>query len=163
MARKQLRLTAFGSYPILANIHLSKKHSTKLINFVSPPGFVLQCVTITAQELKVIPVQSDGRIGEIGCGQVRLVVDYLAGAIDTFGKAQLTQAALAPGIAVAAVLPSLGAIEVSALLVHCVATSLNRCKPPPLPDNVNAPDPLCEHRLPLMQSQGEVSSLWDCP
>ena len=90
------------------------------------------------------------------------MVDDLARSINTFGKAQLTQAALASGIAVAAVLPSLGAVEVSALLVH-VVTSLNRCKPPPLPDNVNAPDPLCEHRLPLMQSQGEVSSLWDCP
>ena len=94
---------------------------------------------------------------------MRLVVDDLARPVDTFGKAQLTQTALASGIAVAAVLPSLGAVEASALLVHCVVTSLNRCKPPPLPDNVNAPDPLCEHRLPLMQSQGEVSSLWDCP
>jgi len=96
----------------------SKKHFTKLINFVSPPGFVLQCVTVTAQELKVIPVQSDGRIREIGCGEVRLVVDDLARSIDTFGKAQLTEAALASSIAVAAVLPSLGRIEASALLVH---------------------------------------------
>ena len=46
------------------------------------------------------------------------MVDDLARSIDTFGKAQLTQAALAPGIAVAAVLPSLGAVEASALLVH---------------------------------------------
>lgn len=75
-------------------------------------------MTVTTQELKVIPVQSDSRIREIGCGQVRLVVDDLARPIDTFGKAQLTQATLASGIAVAAVLPSLGTVEVSALLVH---------------------------------------------
>ena len=93
MARKQLRLTAFGSYPILANIHLSFTEFTMSVFIKSVPLFscVNSSVTVTAQKHQVVPIQRDIRICYITGIQMHLVMHDNASIVYSFFKASFTQ------------------------------------------------------------------------
>ena len=92
MARKQLRLTAFGSYPILANIHFSTRdHSPARVDSVSfPPALMLVGVAKTAKQLQVVEVQADGWVLDVCRREMNLVVNDLARRVHTLGQTPLT-------------------------------------------------------------------------
>ena len=96
-------------------------HAPTFINFISALTliqFVNSSVTITAHQLKVIPIQSDWRIVDVVRIQMNLVVNYLPRLDDSFWQTDFTQAAPFFGVCCACTLPRFAWIELPCVLFH---------------------------------------------